>query len=125
MVAQLMERFTETPQPYEVLSEGDKRQMGDLGVDTFASSGEAGAGGFAVGFPFSDIMDAFFGAGAGARGPRSRARRGRNATLRVELDLAEGAFCPTRELFVNNAGCCPPCSGASLAPSTLPDTSDV
>ena len=42
--------------------------------------------------PFSDIMDAFFGGGgAPRRGPRCRARRGRNATIRVEMDLDECA----------------------------------
>ena len=56
-------------------------------------------------------MDAFFGAAAGTRGPRSRARRGRNATIRVELDLSECAFGTTRELTVDTAVVCPTCSG--------------
>ena len=61
-------------------------------------------------------MDAFFGAGASARGPRSRARRGRNATIRVELDLAECAFGTTRDLVVDTAVVCPNCSGEGTAP---------
>ncbi len=118
------ERFKEVTQAYEVLSDPDKRQMYDLGADPFAASG-AGPGGFAAGFPFSDIMDAFFGAGATTRGPRSRARRGRNATLRVELDLAECAFGTTRELVVNTAVVCPTCSGEGTAPGTHPETCEV
>src|SRR5580692_240629 len=59
---QTQERFKEITQAYEVLSDPEKRQMFDLGADPFASP--AGAGGFgAAGFPFSDIMDAFFGTG--------------------------------------------------------------
>src|SRR5712664_3926924 len=98
------ERFKEINQAYEVLSDPEKRQMYDLGADPFAPPGGAG---FGAGFPFSDIMDAFFGAGATSRGPRSRARRGRNATIRVEMDLAECAFGATRDLVVDTAVVCP------------------
>jgi molecular chaperone DnaJ len=122
---QTQERFKEITQAYEVLSDPGKRQMYDLGADPFAPTGGAGPGGFAAGFPFSDIMDAFFGTGAGPRGPRSRARRGRNATVRVELDLSECAFGATRDLVVDTAVVCPTCSGEGTAPGTHPQTCDV
>jgi len=125
---QTQERFKEITQAYEVLSDPEKRQMYDLGADPFARPGAAGPGGpggFGAGFPFSDIMDAFFGTGAGPRGPRSRARRGRNATIRVDLDLAECAFGATRELVVDTAVVCPTCSGEGTAPGTHPETCDV
>jgi len=122
----LQERFKEVTQAYEVLSDPDKRQMYDLGADPFAQRAGAGAAGFgAAGFPFSDLVDAFFGGAAAPRGPRSRARRGRNATIRVDLDLAECAFGTTRELIVDTAVVCPTCSGEGSAPGTHPVTCDV
>src|SRR5215469_3487550 len=124
------EKFKEISQAYEVLSDPEKRQMYDLGADPFATAtpGAGGFGGFgASGFPFSEFVDAVFGA-AGAstsRGPRSRARRGRNATIRIELDLAECAFGATRELTVDTAVVCPTCSGEGTAPGTHPAMCDV
>ncbi|GAA3034515.1 molecular chaperone DnaJ [Streptosporangium longisporum] len=120
------ERFKEITQAYEVLSDSSKRQMYDMGGDPF-SSGGPGAGGFGAGFPFSDIMDAFFGAAGagGGRGPRSRARRGRNATIRVELDLQESGFGTTRELVVDTAVVCKVCTGSGAAAGTHPDTCDM
>jgi molecular chaperone DnaJ len=121
----LQERFKEVTQAYEVLSDPDKRQMYDLGGDPFTRAGAGGPGFGSAGFPFSDLMDAFFGGGAAPRGPRSRARRGRNATIRVDLDLSECAFGTTRELVIDTAVVCPTCSGEGTAPGTHPVTCDV
>src|SRR5260370_20715261 len=103
--------------------------MYDMGVDPFAASpAGAGASPFGAGFnPLNDLLDQFFGAagGATARGPRSRAQRGRNATIRIELELAECSFGATRELTVDTAVVCPTCSGEGTAPGTHPQTSDI
>ena len=82
------------------------------------------------GFSFTDIMDAFFGgAGAGAasqgRGPRPRVRRGQDALIHLDVDLAEAAFGTTRELKVDTAVLCTTCHGDGAAPGTRPVTCET
>ncbi|MFI5099343.1 MAG: DnaJ C-terminal domain-containing protein, partial [Actinomycetes bacterium] len=76
------------------------------------------------GFGFGDIMDAFFG-GTSTRGPRTRRRRGQDALIRIEIELAEAAFGSTRDLQVDTAVVCPSCSGGGTAPGTAPTTCDM
>ena len=52
------------------------------------------------------------GHGGAARGPRSRVRRGQDALVRLEVDLAEAAFGATRDLQVDTAIVCATCQGA-------------
>jgi molecular chaperone DnaJ len=113
------ERFKEVTRAYEVLSDPQKRAAYDRGGDPF------GAGGFGqgAGFSFTDIMDAFFGGGAAAqsgRGPRSRVRRGQDALIRIDVELAEAAFGVTRELKVDTAVVCGSCAGSGASPGTDP-----
>src|SRR4051812_37023357 len=114
------ERFQEVNRAYQALTDPDKRRIVDLGGDPFDTAG-AGAGGspFGTGFGgLGDIMDAFFGGGTTARGPRSRVRAGGDALIRVELDLDETAFGTTKEITVDTAVLCTTCSGAGAAPGT-------
>ncbi|MDM8084121.1 molecular chaperone DnaJ [Cellulomonas cellasea] len=117
------ERFKEVSRAYEVLSNPEKRRMYDLGADP-ASPG----GGMGGGFGFQDIFETFFGAAAGQsaqRGPIPRARRGQDALVRLEIDLAEATFGSHREVQVDTAVLCPTCSGSCCRPGTSPRTCDV
>jgi molecular chaperone DnaJ len=113
------ERFKEVTRAYEVLSDPDKRRQYDMGGSAFAGGFGAGAG-----FSFTDIMDAFFGGGgqgpSQGRGPRPRVRRGQDALIHLEIDLAEAAFGTTRELKVDTAVLCTTCDGEGTAPGSHP-----
>jgi len=117
------DRFKDVTRAYEVLTDPEKRRMYDLGGDPFAGAG--GGFGAGQGFSFTDIMDAFFGgqgggAAGGGRGPRPRMRRGQDALIRVDVDLAGAAFGTTRELKVDTAVTCTLCHGDGAAPGSRP-----
>ncbi len=123
------QRFKDVTAAYEVLADPAKRQVVDLGGDPL---GGGNAGGPGMADPFgamglSDIMDAFFGGGMGARprGPRSRVRQGEDALIPIELTLEECASGVAKDLTVDTATLCTVCHGSGCAPGTSPVTCEV
>ncbi len=103
------ERFKSVTHAYEVLSDAQSRAQYDSG-------GEAG-------FGLGDIFESFF--GGAPRGPRSRAQRGQDALLRVDLDLRESVFGAEKTLTIDTAVLCETCSGSCCKPGTTIRTCEV
>ena len=129
------EKFKEINEAYEVLSDADKRarydQYGFAGVDpNFAAGGNPfegfGGGGFG-GFGFSDLGDIFgdfFGGGRSSRssGAGTRAARGENVVVQVEVSFEEAAFGCKKEVNVSRIETCDQCHGSGCAEGTQPET---
>lgn len=108
---QAQERFKSVTHAYEVLGDEQSRRSYD-------------SGGSEAGFGFGDIFETFFG-GGGSRGPRSRAERGQDALLRVELTLEEAVFGVEKSIPVDTAVLCETCNGSCAKPGTSAKVCDI
>ena len=113
------ERFKDVTHAYDVLSDAEQRARYDRGGD---QPGFGGAGG-----GFGDIFETFFGGGfgGGSQGPRSRAERGEDALIRIDVPLEEVVFGAKRDITINTAVLCNTCDGSGCQPDTSPVTCDV
>lgn len=108
--AEAQEQFKLVTHAYEVLGDEQSRRSYDMGGQ------EA--------FGFGDIFETFFG-GGGQRGPRSRAERGQDALLRVELSFEEAIFGAEKSIPVDTAVLCQTCNGSCAKPGTSAKVCDI
>ncbi|MFH1075797.1 MAG: molecular chaperone DnaJ [Pseudomonadota bacterium] len=117
------DKFKESAEAYEVLSDLEKRRIYDqYGHDGLNSAGFSGARGFEDIFSsFGDIFEDFFGFGSKSR---TRGGNGRGADLRydMELDFMEAAFGVEKEIKLEKQQTCSKCDGTGCAPGTFLET---
>ena len=119
-------KFKEIGEAYAVLSDENKRrqydQFGNAGVNGPGASGGAGFGGFnGAGFGFDasdlgDIFDDLFGGGFGfggssSRSRGSRARRGSDILMQVELSFEEAIYGCEKDFDLDVVTECDKCDG--------------
>ena len=107
--SEAQEKFKAVTHAYEVLSDAQQREKYDRG-------GDQGVG-------LGDIFETFF--GGGQRGPKSRAQRGQDALLRVDLDLKEAIFGASKTMTIATAVVCPTCEGSCAQPGTSVQVCDI
>jgi molecular chaperone DnaJ len=113
------ERFKEASEAYEVLRDGEKRDIYDrYGHEGLAGTGFRGFTGFEDIFSsFGDIFEEFF--GFGGRGSRkTRARKGGSLRYDMELTLEEAFSGKEREIAFKKWASCTVCSGSGMTPGS-------
>ena len=111
------EKFKEAQEAYAVLSDSSKRSQYDQFGHAAFNQNAGGAGGFDFGdFDFSDIFGDLFGGGFGFGGSRSskntsRARRGNDSLMRINLTFEEAVFGCKKDIKLDIYDKCDECNG--------------
>lgn len=116
------EKFKEVTFAYEVLSDTSKRQQYDrFGIEGVNQSAgyQSTSGGF--GDIFSDIFEDFFG-GQTRSGGASRAQRGADLGMQVEIDFIQAVKGCTESVKVKRHEQCRVCSGEGAEPGSKKST---
>ena len=126
------EKFKEVKEAYETLSDPQKRQMVDQGIDPndaqaggfggggFGGGGFGGFGGFGGADAFSDIFSSVFGdAFGGGRSAhrQSRQMRGADMQYHLEITLEEAIMGCKKDITYDNYVQCETCKGSGAAES--------
>ena len=122
------EKFKEAQEAYSVLSDEQKRKMYDQYGHAGVGNGPRGAGGYsyqgfdASDFDFGDIFDSIFGGSGGfsgfgfggnssSAGRGTRARRGSDVLMRMNLDFEEAVFGCEKKFDLDVVEDCEECDG--------------
>lgn len=111
-------KFKETAEAFEVLSDSEKRSRYDrfghegLSGSSFRDFSGSGLNDIFSGFGiFDDLFSAFGGGGSRNRSYQSRTRRGQDVRLNLELTFEEAMQGLTKKIKVPNWAQCPTCHG--------------
>ena len=119
------EKFKETNEAYEVLSDPEKKsrydQFGHAGVDPNFGAGGYGGGGFDFG-DLGDIFGSFFGGGFGGGRNPNAPQRGESLRTSVTISFEEAAFGCEKEISIDRVEQCDSCHGSGCEEGTTAET---
>lgn len=122
------EKFKEAQEAYAVLSDEEKRAQYDRYGHAAFQGANGGAGFDFSGFDFSDIFSDLFGGAFGGGfsnfgfGSSSRARRGSDTLVRMNLTFEEACFGCKKSIEINESKTCTECHGkGGFDEKTCPD----